>query len=100
MLNVIIKAVFYIVGKLGDIILTPIVAGISILFPDFSTLFTSFLKFINDYILIALPWAFKFFCVPKLCIDVIITIATASVAIMVIVRTYVLIVRIYNKFKP
>lgn len=100
MLNVIIKAVFYIVGKLGDIILTPIISGITVLFPDFGTLFTNFLQFINDYVLIALPWAFKLFCVPKLCIDVIITIATASIAIMVIVRTYVLIVRIYNKFKP
>lgn len=100
MLDVIVKAIFYVVGKLGDIIITPLISGISLLFPDFATLFYQYTSFITTYILNRIVWVFKFFCVPKLCIDVMITIATASIAIMVIVRSYVLIVRLYNKFKP
>lgn len=100
MLDVIVKAIFFVIGKIGDIVLTPFIAGISVLFPDFTSLFTQYLSFITSYILYRIVWVFKFFCVPKLCIDVMITIATASLSIMIVVRTYVLIVRLYNKFKP
>lgn len=42
----------------------------------------------------------KLLMIPKSCIEIVVTIAFASLSIMTIVRTYLLILNIYNKFKP
>lgn len=42
----------------------------------------------------------KLLMIPKACVEIVVTIAFASLSIMTIVRSYTLIVKIYNYFKP
>ncbi len=98
MFNMLMNFVFTLVGKLGDIILSPLIAGISVLIPDFSSFVSSILQFIN-YGFTYITFFFKLLMIPGECLQVLVTVATASLAIITIVRSYTLIVKIYNYFK-
>lgn len=99
MLNVIIKAIFFVIGKIGDIVLLPIMAIINSLFPDIS--FS--LDHIFNYITMGLQhitFIFKLLMIPPFCIQLVLAIFTFHFSLIVGVRTYQFIVHIYNKFKP
>ena len=71
MLNIIIKAVFFIIGKVADVILIPIMAILNSIFPtvNFS------LDFIFNYINYGLQYIKFFFLalgIPSLCIQLVI----------------------------
>lgn len=99
MLNIIIKAVFWLVGKIGDIVLIPIMSVINAIFPSFS--------FNLDYIFTYLGYGFnyiiyflKLLMIPPVCIQFILSVFTISLSLAVGIRGYQFIVRVYNKFKP
>lgn len=100
MLDVIVKAIFYVIGKIGDLVMLPIVSFISLVIPDFSLILTNFLNFINNYIFNRFNWVLSFLMVPKICINAFVTIFSVTITIMIGIRAYLLIVRLYNKFKP
>lgn len=98
MLNAIISGLFSLVAKLGDLILSPIISVVSALIPDFSTFYTSIVNWLGQgfqYI----GWAYKLLCIPKACMTLVYTVSTISLSIVLGVRVYSLILRIYNKFK-
>lgn len=99
MFNMLMSLIFTLIGKIGDLVLTPLVAAISVLIPGFSTFVTYIFQFI-DYGFTYIMFFFKLLMIPKACIEAMVTVATASLAIMTAVRTYTLIVKIYNYFKP
>lgn len=99
MLNVIIKAIFYVIGKIGDIVLAPILTLINSLIPDFSNIFSYMWTYLNYGINFIKFWC-QLLLIPPICIDTVLYILTLTISISVGVRAYSFIVMIYNKFKP
>lgn len=99
MLNALISGLFGLIAKLGDIIISPLVSAISILIPDFTSFYSSILSFIN-YGFNYIGWIYKALCIPKSCMSIVYTVAIVSLSLTVLTRTYRLIVKIYNTFKP
>ena len=91
--------IFTLIAKVGDLVMSPLIAGISLLIPSFSSFITYILQFIN-YGFTYLVFFFKLLMIPKECVEIVVTVALASLTIMTLVRTYTLIVKIYNYFKP
>lgn len=99
MLNIIIKAIFWLIGKIGDIVLIPIMAVINAAFPSFSFNFDYIFNYLGygfNYIVYFL----KLFMIPPLCIQFVLYVFTISLTLTVGIRGYQFIVRVYNKFKP
>lgn len=99
MLNILIKAVFWIIGKIGDIILIPIMALINTIFPSFSFNLDFIFNYIN-YGLNFITFFFKALMIPPLCIELVISVFTISLTLFVGLRAYQFIVKIYDKFRP
>lgn len=99
MFSMLMNLIFTLIAKIGDIILAPLVAGLSILIPSFSDFYSYIIQFIN-YGFTYLVFFFKLLMVPKACIEIVITVGLAAISIMAVVRTYTLIVKVYNYFKP
>lgn len=98
MLNAIISGLFSLVAKLGDIILYPIISAITALIPSFSSFYSGITTWLSrgfQYI----GWFYKALCIPKECMTLVYTVATVSMSIVIGVRVYSLIVKIYNRFK-
>lgn len=99
MFNMLMNLIFTLIAKIGDIILAPLVAGLSVLIPSFSDFYSYIIEFIN-YGFTYLVFFFKLLMIPKACIEIVVTVGLAALSIMTIVRTYTLIVKVYNYFKP
>lgn len=99
MFNMLMNLIFTLIGKIGDLVLSPLISAISVLIPGFSTFVGYIVQYIN-YGFTYIMFFFKLAMIPKVCIEIVVTIATATLAIMTAVRTYTLIVKIYNYFKP
>lgn len=99
MLNILINFIFTIISKIGDLILLPIINFVSLLIPSFSDFYNSILTFI-DYAFTYLLFFIKLFCIPQPCMLAVLTVATATLAITTGIRSYSLVMKIYNKFKP
>ena len=99
MFSMLMNLIFTLIAKVGDLVMSPLIAGISLLIPSFSSFITYILQFIN-YGFTYLVFFFKLLMIPKECVEIVVTVALASLTIMTLVRTYTLIVKIYNYFKP
>lgn len=99
MLNILVKAIFWVVGKIADIILIPIMAIVNALVPnlniDFNNIF-SYLEMGFQYI----PFFLKLLLIPSYCIEFVVVIFTTYISFVVGVRVYNFIMKVYNKFKP
>ncbi len=99
MINLLVKAIFFVITKLFDIIMTPFVAGITALFPDLSTSFF----YLNNFLNMCLEY---FITVCKLCLIpqgaliMLFDFFLILSAIFVIKQSISLVTTIYNKFKP
>ena len=99
MLNIIIKAIFFIIGKIGDIILLPIMAIVNALIPNLSVSMDNIFSYLEmgfQYI----PFALKCLLIPSFCIEIVITIFTTYLSFVVGVRVYNFIMKVYKNFKP
>lgn len=99
MFNTLVNLIFTLIAKIGDLILAPLISAITVLIPSFSDFIAYIIQFIN-YGFTYMTFFFKLLMIPKICIEIVVTIAFASLSIMTVVRTYTLIVKIYNYFKP
>lgn len=99
MLNLIIKAIFFIVGKIGDIILIPIMAIINALIPNLSVSMDNIFSYLQmgfQYI----PFALKCLLIPSFCVEIVIVVFTTYLSFVVGVRVYNFIMKVYKNFKP
>lgn len=99
MLNIIIKAIFFIVGKIGDIILLPIMAIVNALIPNISVSMDNIFSYLEmgfQYI----PFALKCLLIPSFCIEIVILVFTTYLSFVVGVRAYNFIMKVYKNFKP
>lgn len=98
MLNALITGLFGLIAKLGDLILSPLVSAISLLIPNFTNFYSAIITYIG-YGFSYIGWFYKALCIPKACMTLVYSVALASFSIVVGVRVYSLIVKIYNTFK-
>lgn len=99
MLNIIIKAIFFIVGKIGDIILLPIMALVNALIPNLSVSMDNIFSYLEmgfQYI----PFALKCLLIPSFCIEIVVIVFTTYLTFVVGVRVYNFIMKVYKNFKP
>lgn len=99
MFNIIIKAIFWIVSKIADVILLPFTAIFATVFPSISFNF----NFIFDYLNMAsngIIFLLKFLMIPNICIQSVFFIITTSYTIFLLGKGYTLIIKVYDKFKP
>lgn len=99
MLNIIIKAIFFIVGKIGDIILLPIMAIVNALIPNLSVNLNNIFSYLEmgfEYI----PFFLKLLLIPSFCIEIVVIIFTTYLSFVVGVRVYNFIMKVYKNFKP
>lgn len=99
MLNTIVKAIFFIVGKIGDIILLPIMAIVNALVPDLSISMDNIFSYLEmgfNYI----PFALKCLLIPSFCIEIVVIVFTTYLTFVFGVRAYNFIMKVYKNFKP
>lgn len=99
MLNIIIKAIFFIVGKIGDIILLPIMAIVNALIPNLNVSLNNIFGYLEmgfQYI----PFFLKLLLIPSFCIEIVVIIFTTYLSFVVGVRVYNFIMKVYKNFKP
>lgn len=99
MLNIIIKAIFSIIAKIGDIILIPITAVINALIPNLSINFDYIFNYLQmgfSYI----PFIFKYLMIPPYCIQIVILVFTTYFSLIIGIRSYHFVMKVYEKFKP
>lgn len=94
-----LNLVFTIVGKIGDMILSPLISAITVLIPSFDDFINYIIQFIN-YGFTYIAFFIKLLMIPKECIQILVTVALATLTITLTVRSFSLIVKIYNYFKP
>lgn len=99
MLSILINFIFTIISKVGDLILLPIVSLINTLIPSFSDFYNGILTFI-DYAFTYILFFIKLLCIPKACISILVVVATSYFTIVLGIRAYILVQKIYEKFKP
>lgn len=99
MFNIIIKALFWIIGKIGDLILAPILLVINTFLPNLSINLDSIFNFLEQgfqYV----PFFFKVLMIPSGLIQIVVILFTALFSIIVGLRSYRFIMKLYTKFKP
>lgn len=99
MLNIIIKAIFFIIGKIGDIVLLPIMAVINTVAPGLTVPLNAIFDFLAlgfQYII----FFFKLLLIPSTCINIVVIVFTTYLSIILGVRSFNFIMKIYKNFKP
>lgn len=98
MVSALVNMIFSLIAKLGDIIISPLVVGLSALIPNFSSFYNSILTYLG-YGFQYLGFFIRALCIPAPCITLVYTIAAATLSLTIFARTYTLLIKIYNKFK-
>lgn len=98
MLNILINFVFTLIAKVGDLVLLPIISIISVIIPDFTSFYNAILQFID----IAFTYVFffcKLLCIPSACLIALVTVGATYLTLVTSIRAYILVLKIYEKFK-
>lgn len=99
MLDILIKAVFFIIGKIGDIILAPIMLLVSALVPSITFNLSNITNFLTNSINYAI-FFLKALMIPPECLGIVLLVFTSSVTLITGVRVYNFILKLYDNFKP
>lgn len=98
MLEFLIKAIFFIIGKIGDIIFSPLMAVVNVLFTnvslDLDNVFT-YLEMGFNYI----PFVLKCLLIPRNLTEIVVIVFTLYLGLVNGIRIYQFTLRIYNYFK-
>lgn len=98
MLNMLVRVVFFIIGKIGDIIFIPVMTVIDLLISglniDYDNIFT-YLEMGFNYV----PFALKCLLIPSQLLQIVIVVFTFYLTIVNGIRIYQFTLRIYNYFK-
>lgn len=98
MLNLLVRGIFFIIGKIGDIILVPVMIVVDTLISglviDYDNVFT-YLEMGFNYV----PFALKCLLIPSQLLQIVIVVFTFYLALVNGIRIYQFTLRIYNYFK-
>lgn len=99
MLNILIKAIFFIIAKIGDIVMTPIMAVVSLILPSSIDFFDNIFTFLENGFRY-MTFFLKLLLIPNTCVNVVVFVFSAYITLETGIRAYNLIVKIYDRFKP
>lgn len=99
MLNIIIKAIFWVISKIADIILIPITAVLNALLPNLSINLDNIFNYLHTGISY-IPFILKTIMIPNTCITLVVFVFTSYITFITGIRVYQFIMKIYNNFKP
>lgn len=104
MLNIIIKAVFFVITKLFSIILSPILAVILALFPDLSVITTGATQFMTvymfPYVTFALQMLENLVFLPHFLVVFLFDYFLIKYTIYITIQAVRFGLQVYNKLKP
>ena len=99
MLKVLFSFIFKLIGKLAEIILSPITALISAFIPDLGATLTNIVTFISTG-LANVPFFLKMFAIPIGATSLFFTYILGKATFWLGYRTTKFVIKIYQKFKP
>lgn len=99
MLNVIIKAVFFIINKVFTVITAPLFIAINALFPDLGSHFAHISNFI-DLAFTYVNYVATFLFIPKVVYNMFFSYLLIKYTILITVKAVKFIIKIYDKLKP
>lgn len=99
MIDLLIKAIFYVLNFLASIILKPILILVVSIIPDITNLLTGISSFIS-FGFTYLSWFIKLLMIPKSLMVILITLTLGIFGIDLAFRAISLIGAIYQYFKP
>lgn len=99
MLNILVKAVFYIISAVGSLILMPFTLLIGALFPDVTNFIQGILSYLSDFTQY-IPFVFKFLLIPKFCVQALLLLFTVYLSFRFSILAISLVMSLWQKFKP
>lgn len=104
MFKILVDFIFYIVTKLAALIMTPIIAVLTGLFPDLGNIISGVKYFLSTYIFDTLKWT-KMFLIntlafPQELLSFLISVFSILMSIYIAMHLYKGVMTLYQKFKP
>lgn len=99
MLQILVRGVFYILSGIASIVLTPILAAISIVIPDFTNSVNAVTSWVTTG-LTAVPFLIKLLGVPLEAVAFFFSYWALIFGISLTIRAIIFIKNIYQTFKP
>lgn len=99
MLDMIVKAIFFVIGKIGDIIMIPIMAIINVLAPGLNVSLDNIFNYLQmgfQYI----PFFLKCLLIPSSCVAITVLVFTTYLSFVIGVRVFNFIMKLYKNFRP
>ena len=103
MFEMLVKLVFWIIGKLSNIIIMPLISLLELSIPDLSTYILNIESYLDQYLWTTLAFTKRVlinFGVPQLIFTFLITWYTFKLTMSAGVRVYALASNLWTKFKP
>lgn len=104
MVQALVNLIFYIIGLISSIILSPIMAFLSALFPDISTYSGYISDWINNYVLRYVAFGKSLFMnatgFPQFLFDAVIAYLLIKISLHVFMKTWKFTVKMWRLFKP
>lgn len=99
MLEKLFQFIFELITKLADILLSPLITGLTSLFPDLTTAFTVINNFL-DMCLTYFHFLWKFLMIPQSVMLALFTYLSVKYSIYLVKIAFNFVIKIYNIFKP
>lgn len=99
MLNILVKAVFYIINKVFTVITAPLFVAVNALFPDITRHFASVANFL-DIALTHVNFVCHMLFIPFTCFNLFFVYFFIKYTILITVKAVKFIIKVYDKLKP
>lgn len=104
MFKILVKFIFFIVSKIAELIMTPIIAIVTAIFPDVGNIITNVQYFLGHYVFDTLKW-FKMFAIntlafPEELLAFLISVFSILITLYISMHLYKGIMTLYQKLKP
>lgn len=99
MLKVLINGIFWLITKLADIIMSPFIGALMLLFPDVAPMFNNITNLLVKFISF-IPNCLDIILVPKTAVILLFDYFSIKYSIYLLKIAINFAIKIYNKFKP
>lgn len=103
MFELLIKLILWLIGKISNLIIMPIITLLSLSLPDLSNIILTIEQYLDNYVWNTASFVKRVminFGVPQILFTFIITWYTFRISMALGIRTYALVSNLYKKFKP
>lgn len=99
MINLLIEFIFWLINTIYGIIINPLINGFISLIPGASTYFGYIADFVSTVIIYA-STALRFLLIPQTAITMLFAYFQIKLSIIILFKTYKLIMNLYTRLKP